>query len=29
MREAVHKEVATALAAGKSIVTGGGLGTGY
>ena len=29
MREAVHKEVAAALAAGKSIVTGGALGTDY
>jgi hypothetical protein len=28
-REAVHKEVAAALAAGKSIVTGGPLGTDY
>lgn len=29
LREAVHKEVAAALAAGKSIVTGGALGTDY
>lgn len=29
MRAAVHKEVAAALAAGKSIVTGGALGTDY
>src|SRR5580693_399319 len=29
LREAVHKEVAAALAAGKSVVTGGALGTDY
>ena len=29
LRDAVHKEVTTALAAGKSIVTGGTLGTDY